>query len=119
MYARINGKTHSTKKDFNTINHHLLIAKLGTSGFTNNALLFMLSYLKNRSQKVSINSSFSTWDETIVSVPPGSILGRLLFNIFVNDIFYCEGRSFLSNYDDVTVLYPFDSNLEEAKQNLS
>ena len=48
-------------KAFDTINHDLLIAKLEAYGFSNNALLFMLSYLKNRSQRVSINSSFSTW----------------------------------------------------------
>ena len=48
-------------KAFDTINHDLLIAKLEAYGFSNNALLFMLSYLKSRSQRVSINSSFSTW----------------------------------------------------------
>ena len=45
-------------KAFRKINHDLLIAKLEDDGFSNNALLFMLSYLKNRSQRVSINSSF-------------------------------------------------------------
>ena len=47
-------------KAFDTINHDLLIAKLESYGFSNNILSFMLSYLKNRSQRVSINSSFST-----------------------------------------------------------
>ena len=61
-------------KGFNTINHDLLIAKLEAYGFSNNALLFMLSYLKKRSQRVSINSSFSTWEEIIAGVPQGSIL---------------------------------------------
>ena len=73
---------------FDTINHDLLIAKLDVYGFSDNALLIMLSYLKNRSQRVSINSSFSTWKEIIAGVPQGSILGPLIFNIFLNDIFY-------------------------------
>ena len=106
-------------KAFDTINHVLLIAKLEASGFSNNALSFMLSYLKNRSQSVSINNSFSTWEENIAGVPQGSILGPLLFNIFLNDIFYFENRSFLSNYADDNVLYAFGSNLDKVKQNLS
>ena len=106
-------------KAFDTINHELVIARLEVCGFLNNALLFMLSYLKNRSQRVSINSSFSTWEEIIAGVPQGSILGPLLFNIFLNDIFYFKNRSFLSNYADGNVLYAFGSNLDEIKQNLS
>ena len=106
-------------KAFDTINHELLIAKLEAYGFSTNALLFMLSYLKNRSQRVSINSSFSTWKEIIGGVPQGSILGPLLFNVFQNDIFYFENRAFISNYTDDNVLYAFGSNLEEVKQNLS
>ena len=106
-------------KAFDTINQDLLIAKLEAYRFSNNALLFMLSYLKNRSQRVSINSSFCTWEEIIAGVPQGSILGPLLFNIFLNDIFYFENRSFSSNYADDSVLYAFGSNLDEVKQNLS
>ena len=105
-------------KAFDTINHELLIAKLEAYGFSTNALLFMLSYLKNRSQRISINSSFSTWEEIIAGVPQGSILGHLLVNIFLNDIFYFEKRAFLSNYADENDLYAFCSNLEEVKQNL-
>ena len=98
-------------KTFDTINHDLLIAKLEAYGFSNNALLFMVSYLKNRSQRVSINSSFSILEEIIAGVPQGSILGPILFNIFLNDIFYFENRSFLSNYADDNVLYAFGCNV--------
>ena len=63
-------------KAFGTISHDLLIAKLEAYGLSNNVLLFMLSYLKNISQRVSINSSFSTWEEIITEcsnrVNPGS-----------------------------------------------
>ena len=106
-------------KALDTINHALLIAKLDADWFSNNALLFMLGYLKSRSQRVSINSSFSTWEKIIAGVPHGSILGRLLFNVFLNDIFYFENRFFSSNYADENDFYSFGSDLEEVKQNLS
>ena len=106
-------------KAFDTINHDLLISKLDTYGFSTDALLFMLSCLKKRSQSLSINSSFSSWEEIIAGVPQGSILEPSLFNILLNDIFYFKNRAFLSNYVDDNVLYAFGSNLEEVKQNLS
>ena len=99
-------------KAFYTKNHEELIAKLEADGFSSNALLFMLRYLKNRSQRVNINSSFSTWEEIIAGVPRGSILGPLLFNILLNDIFYFHNRSFLRNYADGHVLYAFGSSPE-------
>ena len=61
-------------KLFDTINHDFLIAKLEPYEFSNNVLIFMLSYFKNRSQRASINSSFSTWEEIIAGAPQGSIL---------------------------------------------
>ena len=58
-------------KAFDTINHGLLKAKLEAYGFSTSALLFMLIYLKNRSQRVNINSSFSTWEGIMAGVPQG------------------------------------------------
>ena len=84
-------------KAFDTLNHDLLIAKLKAYWFSNSALLCMLSYLKNRSQRVSVNSSFSNWEEIIAGVLQWPILGSLFFNIFLNDIFYFENRSYLIN----------------------
>ena len=96
-------------KAFETINHDLLIAKLEAYGFFNNALLLVLGHLKNKSQRVSINGTFSTWKEIITGVPQGSIPGSLLFNRFLNYIFYYENRSFSSNYADNNVLYTLGS----------
>ena len=79
----------------------------------------MLSYLKNRSHRVNINNNFSTWEEIIAGAPQGSILGPLLFNIIINDIFYFEDKSYLSNYPDGNVLYAFESNMTEVKDKLS
>ena len=56
------------------------------------------SYLSNRKQRTKINRSFSDWTDIISGVPPGSILGPLLFNIYLNDIFFFTTNCDLANY---------------------
>ena len=91
-------------KVFDTMNHDLLIAKLGAYGFQKDALSFMKSYLTKRRQRVRVNSNFSAWERIISGVPQGSILGPLLFNIFLNDLFLLVKNSELSNYADDNTL---------------
>ena len=74
-------------KAFDSLNHDLSIAKLHTYGLSINALELIHNYLSNRKQRVKINNAFSEWKEVKVSVPYGSVLEPLLFNVFVNDIF--------------------------------
>ena len=87
-------------KAFDCLNHDLLIAKLEAYGFDYLSLNLISSYLSNRYQRVRINSSYSLWSEIITGVPQGSILGPLIFNIYLSDLFLFEMNSVIINYAD-------------------
>ena len=75
-------------KAFDCLPHELLIIKLHSYGFSLNALRLIHSYLSNRKQRTKINESYSSWEEILFGVPQGSILGPLLFNIVMCDLFF-------------------------------
>ena len=102
---------------FDTINHDLLIANLEVYGFFQRTYVF--SYLTNRSQKRSLNITFSTREEMIAAFPQGSIQGTSLFKIFLNEIFCFEKKSFLNNHVNDNILYACEaggSGREELKR---
>ena len=72
-------------KAFDCLPHDLLIAKLAAYGFNRETIELIHSYLKNRKQSVRINGYHSLLKLLISGVPQGSILGPILFNVFLND----------------------------------
>lgn len=107
-------------KAFDSLPHGLLIAKMRAYGLTNNASNLILSYLSQRKQRVKLNSHRSDWQTLLRGVPQGSILGPLLFNVFLNDFFnfikcptynYADDITFSSHCTELSVL---ETTLESA-----
>ena len=98
-------------KAFDCLPHDLLIAKLHAYGFEKSALKFVLSYLADRTQRTKVDGEYSSKRTLKYGVPQGSILGPLLFNLFMNDIFYFVDKSKLANYADDTSTYISDEGI--------
>ena len=105
-------------KAFDCLNHDILIAKLEAYGFDISALNFVYNYLRERKQRTKVNGSYSSWRELKVGVPQGSILGPLLFNIFINDMFYFMEDTKMANYADDNTIYAVKGNIDELLKTL-
>ena len=105
-------------KAFDCLSHELLLAKLHAYGFSIPALRLVYSYLKNRKQRTKINSAYSCWEEIIFGVPQGSILGPLLFNIFLCDLFYMMSDTDLASYADDDTPYVSADTIDEVIRKL-
>ena len=104
-------------KDFDTLDHDLLIAKLHAYGFEKNALRLVKSYLNDRWQRTKINTSYSSWSELLVGVPQGSVLGPIVSNLFINDLFYII-KTDICNYADDNTPYTIDMCLDKLMAKL-
>ena len=105
-------------KAFDCLPHNLIIEKLKAYGLSDHSAGLMSDYLSNRKQRVKINESISEWKQIKKGVPQGSILGPLIFNIFINDIFYFINKATLSNYADDNTLSHNHTDVQVLKQTL-
>ena len=105
-------------KAFDCLSHVLLITKLNAYEFNMSTLRFVHTYLKYRMQRTKISSEYSSWKEIMFGVPQGSILGPLIFNIFLCDLFLIMENIGIASYADDNTPYTTRNSIEEVIEKL-
>ena len=77
-----------------------------------------MSYLTNRTQGTKIGSTFIDWTNIVKGIQHSSILSLLLFDIFINDLFFFSAKCDICYFDDYNSLYSFGMNLDKILINL-
>ena len=85
-------------KAYDCLPHDLLLAKLSAYGFDESAIRLIANYLSNRYQQVKIRSTFSSYLEMLRGAVQGSILGPILFNLFINDLIFFIQETEVCNF---------------------
>ena len=104
-----------SKKCFDTIDHTPLLLKHEKYGIRNSELLWFSDYLQNRTQAVKIDGNISSFNNLTVKVPQGSVLGPLLFLIFIIDLPTCLTQTSINIYADDSVINAADSTLKQVE----
>ena len=102
------------KKAFDTVNHDILLKKLYAYGIRGNILKWFQSYLQNRKQYIYLNKKKSDTKSIKCGVPQGSVLGPLLFILYINDLAGVSDRLFSILFADDTSVFAEGQSVDEA-----
>ena len=92
-------------KAFDHLDHELPIAKLNAYGFSVPAIKLVHDYLSHKKQRTKGNKTYSSWWEIVFDVPQSSIIGPILFNIFLADLFFILNEVDIASYADDNTPY--------------
>ena len=106
-------------KAFDTVDHTILSSKLRFYGFQGSSYDLLHDYLSDRQQRVLFHGDLSNWGAVSIGVPQGSILGPLLFALFINDLSVVVKYSLLDLYADDTEMHCSHSDLRRYICNLT
>ena len=104
-------------KAYDCVNHELIIPRLAPYRLNGGSLRLIQNYLSKRKQQVKIGSSLSEWLEIILVIPQGSILGPILFSIFINDLFLLIKKIDVCNFADGNTLCKCGTDLDIVLEN--
>ena len=99
-------------KAYDCLPYDLLVAKLHAYGFGPSSFKMTYSYFTSRKQHVKINSTYNSWLDVKSGAPQGSVLGPLLFNVFINEIFYAIEASEICKFVDDNTIYALSHKAE-------
>ena len=106
-------------KAFNLLNHDILLAKLKCYGVSENTLKWFKSYLSDRRQYVHFNGTKSSELQCNYGIPQGSILGPLMFILYINDLPVHLHQLSIHMYADDTIIYFISEDLNAVKQTIN
>ena len=106
-------------KAFDTVNHKILLSKLSAVGVCSDDLSWFKSYLSHRQIRTSCDSELSDPLTCEIGVPQGSILGPLLFIIYINELANVLEHSNISLYADDSILYYYSTSIKDLEEKLN